>query len=107
MFKLNERFEVDRKNLKCVSIRYSPSEKSTIYTGNSQIYIKIPREDSPISLLKSCLGLNFDIIAAATNKRYVDTDGIWLIDLASIALFSIFKLTISSGKHLENIDLLT
>ena len=48
--------------------------------------------------------MNFDVLHAATNKRYVDTDDIWLINLAAIALFSNFKLTISSGKHLENID---
>ena len=46
MFKLNENYEVDRRILKCDYIRYSPAETSTINTPNSQIYIKIPGEDS-------------------------------------------------------------
>ena len=82
----------------------APSEISTKNTSNSQIYINIPREDSLISLLKSYLDLNCDVLIAVTNNRYVDADDIWLINLAAIALFSIFKLTTSSGKHLENID---
>ena len=48
--------------------------------------------------------MNFDVLNAATNNRYVDNDNIWLINLAVIAFFSNFKLTTSSGKHLENID---
>ena len=104
MFKQRERYQIDRRILKCDYIRFSPSEISTINTANSQIYINIPREVSPISLLKSCLDLNFDVLNAATNNRYLDTDDIWLINLAATALFSNFKLTTSSGKHLENID---
>ena len=104
MFKINERYEVDRKVLKCDYIRYSPSEISTINTANSQIYVNIPREHSLISLLKSYIDLNFDVLNAATKNRYADADDIWLINLASIALFSNFRLTASSGKHLENID---
>ena len=68
MFKLNEKYEVDRKILKCDYIRYSPSEISTINTANSQKYINKPREDSLISLLKSYLDLNFDVLYAATNN---------------------------------------
>ena len=64
----------------------------------------IPREDSFISLLKSCLDLNFDVLHAATNDRYVDAEDIWLYNLPAIALFSNFKLTTSSWKHLEKID---
>ena len=104
MFKLNERYEIDRKILRCDDIRYPPSDISTINTANSQIYINILQEDSPISLLKSYLDLNFDVLNAATNNKYVDADDIWSINLAAIALFSNFKLTTSSGKHLENID---
>ena len=48
--------------------------------------------------------MNFDVLNAATNNRYVDADDIWLINLAPIALFSNFKLTTSSGKHPESID---
>ena len=104
MVKLKERYEVDRKILKCDCIRCSPSEISTINTANSQIYINIPREDSLISLLKSYLDLNFDVLNAATNNRYADADDIWLINLNAIASFSNFMLTTSSGKHLENFD---
>ena len=53
MFKLGEKYEIDRKFLKSAYIRYSPSEISTINTPNSQICINIPREYSVISLLKS------------------------------------------------------
>ena len=104
MFKLTEKIEVNRKILKCGYIRYSPCEISTINTPNSQLYINIPREDSVISLLNSFIELNFDVLKAATSNRYADTDDIRLINLGPIALFSNYKLTASSGKHLEKID---
>ena len=104
MFKLNEKYEIDRRILKCDDIRYSPSEISTINTPNSQIYMNIPREDSVISLLNSYIEINFDILKAATSNRYADADDIRLINLGPFALFSNYKLTTSSGKHLEKID---
>ena len=104
MFKLSENYEVDRKILKCDYIRYSPAEISTINTANSQIYINIPREDSVISLLNSYLELNSDVLQARTNDRYVDGNNIRLVNLAPIALFSNYKLTSSSGKHLEEVS---
>ena len=104
MFKLNEKYEINRDILKCDYIRYSPSEISTINTTNSQVYINIPREDSVISLLNSYLELNFDVLQAATNNRYVDGNDIRIVNLGPISLFSNYKLTTSSGKHLENID---
>ena len=105
MFKLNEKYEINRDILQCDYIRYSPSEISTINTANSQVYINIPREDSVISLLNSYLELNFDVLhAAAPNNRYADGNDIRLVNLGPIALFSNYKLTTSSGKHLENID---
>ena len=108
MFKLREKYEIDRKILKCDYIRYSPSEISTINTPNSQIYISTPREDlispSLISLLNSYLELNFDVLQATTGNRYVDTSDIRLVKLGVIALFSIYKLITSSGKHLEEIN---
>ena len=104
MFKLSEKNEIDRIILKCDYIRYSPSEISTINTPNSQIYINIPREDSVISLLNSYIEINFDVLKATTSNRYANTDDIPLIILGPIALFSNYKLTTSSGKHLENID---
>ena len=105
MFKLNEKYEINRDILKCDYIRYSPSEISTINTTNSQVYINIPREDSVISLLNSYLELNFDVLhAVAPNNRHVDGNDIRLVNLGPIGLFSNYKLTTSSGKHLENID---
>ena len=104
MFKLNENYEVDRRILKCDYIRYSPAEISTINTANSQIYINIPREDSVISLLNSYLELNFDVLHAVGNNRYGDVNDIRLVNLGPIALFSNYKLTTSSGKHLEEIS---
>ena len=104
MFKLNENYDVDRKILKCDYIRYSPAETSTINTPNSQIYINIPREDSVISLLNSYLHLNFEVIKKDDNSRYANGNDIRLVNLGPIALFSNFKLTTSSGKHLEVIS---
>ena len=86
-----------------IIIRYSPSEISTINTPNSQVYINIPREDSVISLLNSYLELNFDVLKAATNDRYANTDDIRLTNLGAIALFSVYKLVTASSKHLEEI----
>ena len=104
MFKLNENYEVDRRILKCEYIRYSPAETSTINTPNSQIYNNIPREDSVIGLLKSFLGLKFEVIKKADDSRYVNGNDIKLVNLGPIALFSKFKLTKSSVKHLEDIS---
>ena len=72
-------------------------------TPNSQININIPREDSVISLVNSYLDLNFDLLQAATDNRYADVNNIRLDNLGPIALFSNYKLTTSSGKHLEEI----
>ena len=104
MFKPNEKYEINRDILKCYYIRYSPSEISTINTANSQVYINIPREDSVISLLNSYLELNFDVLRADNSNRYLDGNDIRLVNLGPIGLFSNYKLTTSSGKHLENID---
>ena len=104
MFNLCEKYEVDRRILKCDYIRYSPSEISTINTANSQIYINIPREDSVISLLNSYLDLNFDVVHAATNKRYAVNNDIRLVNLGPVGLLSIYKLATSSGKHLEDVS---
>ena len=97
MFKLNESYEFDRKILKCDYIRYSPAEILTINTANSQIYINIPREDSVISLLKSYIELNFDVLQAKTSNRYTDANEIRLVNLGPIASFSNYKLTTLSG----------
>ena len=46
MFKLNEKYEIDRRILQSDFMRYSTSEIGTINTANSQEDINIPREDS-------------------------------------------------------------
>ena len=104
MFKLSESYEFDRKIRKCDYIRYSPSEISTINTANSQIYINIPREDSVISLLNSYLELNLEVLQVDNSNRYVDANDIRLVNLGPIALFSNYKPTTSSCKHLEEIS---
>ena len=55
-------------------------------------------------MLNSYLELNFDVLRAATNNRYVDAKDIRLVNLGPIALFSNYKLTTLSGKHLEEIS---
>ena len=102
MFKLNEKYEVGRNILKCDFIRYSPSGIITIITGNSQMYVNIPREDSVVSLLNSYLDLRFNVLHAASNDRYADGNDIRLVNLGPFALFSNYKLTSSLGKHLED-----
>ena len=104
MFKLSENYEIDRSILKCDYIRYSPAEISKINTAHSQVYINIPREDSVTFLLNSYLELNFDVLQAATDNRYVDANDIRLVNLGPIAFFCNYKLTTSSSKHLEEIS---
>ena len=104
MFKLNEEYEVDRKILKCDYNRYAPAETSTIKSPNSQIDIIIPRKDSLISLLNSYPKLNFEVVNKSDDSRYGNSNDIRLVSLGPNALFSNFKLTTSSGKHLEDIS---
>ena len=54
-------------------------------------------------MLISYLDLSFDVLHAATSNKYGDGNDIRLINLGPIALFSNYKLTTSSGKHLEDI----
>ena len=73
-------------------------------TANSQIYNNISREDSVISLLNSYLDLRFGVLHAASNNRYADGNDIRLVNLGQIALFSSYKLTRISGKHLQDVS---
>ena len=102
--KLNKKYGINRNIFKCEYNRYSPSEISTINSANSQIYINIPREDYVITSLNSFPDLNFDVLHAAINNRYADNKDIRLVNLGPIALFSYYKLTTSSRKHLEDIS---
>ena len=104
MFKPNEKYEINRDVLKSDYERFSPSDISTMNTPNSQVYIKIPREDSVISFLNSYFDLIFDVLHTATNNKYADGNDIGLVNLGPITLFSNYKLTTSSGKPLETFD---
>ena len=104
MFKLNKNYEITRDISKCDYIRCSPSGISTKHNANSQIYFNIPREDSVNCLLNKYLYLNFDLLHANNNDRYVDGDDIRLVNLGPNALFSNYRLTTSSVKHLEDIS---
>ena len=66
--------------------------------------MKKHRKDSVISLLKRYLDLNFGVIKKTDNSRYANGKGIRLVKLGPTALFSNFKLTTSSSKHLEDIS---
>ena len=104
MFKLNENYQVDRTIPKCDYNRYSPAEISTMKTLKSQIYINILREDSVTSLLNSYLDLNFEVIEKADKSRYRNGNDVRLVNLGLIVLFSNFKLSTSSVRHLEDIS---
>ena len=54
--------------------------------------------------MNSYLDLNFEVDKRADNSRYANGNDIRLVNLGPIALFSNFKLTTSSGKHLEDIS---
>ena len=90
--------------MNCDYVRFSPAESSTINTPNSQLYSNIPGEHSVISLLNSYLDLKFEVLKRADNSRYATGNDIRLVNLGPMALFSNFKLTTSSGKHLEDIS---
>ena len=52
----------------------------------------------------SLLRLNSDVLHAATSNRYVDGNDISLVNLGPVALFSIYRLVTSSGKHIEEVN---
>ena len=107
MFKLSDKYDVDRNFLKCDYIRFSPNEINTINTPNSQIYINILRGDSVGGLKGSLLRSIFDVLHAATNNRCIDGDDVRLVNEGPIALFSSYKLQSSSGKYIEQITMHT
>ena len=68
------------------------------------MYIIIQREDSVISLINRYIELKFVLITETNISRFVNGDDIRLSYLGSIAIFSNYNLTTSSGKHLEDIS---
>ena len=55
-------------------------------------------------MLNSYIDLNFDVVHSVNNDRYADNTEIRLVNLGPVALFSNYKLTTSSGKHLEEVS---
>ena len=55
-------------------------------------------------MLSSLLRIFFDVLHAATNNRYVNGNDVRLVKEGPIALFSNYRLTSSSGKHIEEIN---
>ena len=53
-------------------------------------------------MLKSYFDLNFEVIKKADSRRYANGNDKRLTILGQNALFSNFKLSTSSGKHLED-----
>ena len=103
-FTLSGKYEINRNFLKFDYIIYNPSEKSTKYNANCQVFIHIPWKYSVISLLNSYLDINFDVLHTATGNRYVDDNDVWLINLGAIAFLSTCKSTPSSGRNLEDVS---
>ena len=99
MLTLNGKYEIIGNKLNCDFIRFSPLDIGKINTAMSRNFINRRREGSVISLLISYLDLNFHVLYAATNNRYVDDKDEGLVKLGPIALFSKYKLPTSSGKH--------
>ena len=55
-------------------------------------------------MLNSYIELDFDVLRVDNSKTYVDANDIRLVNLGPIAFFPNYKLTTSSGKHLEDIS---
>ena len=104
MCKLIENYEVYRRIRKYDYIKFSPAGTSTKNTALSQMFIIIHREVSVISLINRYIELKFVVITETNISRYVNGDDIRLSYLGSIAIFSNYKLTTSSDKHLEDIS---
>ena len=68
------------------------------------MYINSSRKGYIINLLKSFRNLHFDVLRNDNNNGYIERAKQKLVILVSIALFSNFKLTTSSDKHLEEIS---
>ena len=66
-------------------------------TVTCQAFINIPTKESNISLKNSYFDLKLEVIKRTDNSRYADGIDISLVNLGPIALFSIYKLTKSSG----------
>ena len=98
-FKLTETSEVDRSNLKADYICCSPASLNQIDTTNNEFFT-----DSVIFLKDSYLELNFEVVHADDSTVFAVGGDIRVVNSGSLALFSEFKLSTSSGKSLESND---
>ena len=55
-------------------------------------------------MLNSCLELNLEVIKKSDTSRYANGNNINLVNLGPSASLSIYKMTTSSGKYLEDIS---
>ena len=106
MLKLSQKYAVDTPILECDCIRYTSPSLNLVNGESSQIFIDIPREDSATSLRDSYYELDFNVTHRAGAHAWCnDGDHIRLFNLGPIALFNKYRLTSSSGKEIEEIDI--
>ena len=105
IFSLKSKYTLEKPIHKIDFIKYSPRSLATINNANSNISISLPREDAYICLQNSYISLEFEVLKN-NNTRYANGDEICLVKFGPIVLFSETKLTTSSGKHLEKVDIL-
>ena len=88
MFKLNEKFEVNRRIFKSYYITHSTADISTKNEAKFGKYINTRKEDSIISLLNSYFDYTFAVRKKADNSRYEYGNDIRLVKLGPIAFFN-------------------
>ena len=103
MFSLKSKYTLEKPIHRIDFIKYSPSSLATVNNANSNISVRLPREDAYICLQHSFISVEFEVLKN-DDTRYPDGDQIILVNFRPIALFSEAKLTTSSGKHLEKVD---
>ena len=105
LFSLKKKYAFDKPIHEIDFIKYSPTSLATINDNNSNISIILPREDPYICSQTSNISVDFEVLKQ-DEPRYADGDQISVNNFGPVALFSEAKLTTSSGKHLEKVDIL-
>ena len=104
LLSLKNKYALDKPIHKNDFIEYCPKSLATINNTTSNFSISLPREDASICLQNSYISLDFEVVKN-DDTRYVDNGQIALVNFGPVA-FSGTKLTTSSGKHLEKVDIL-
>ena len=104
LFQINRAVLLDRTLFKKDFRRYYPPSIATINNTNTTLTIDIPREDSYIDLHDSYLKLEIQVVKNADDTLYADGNGICLVNLGPVALFSEATLSNSSQKKLEHVE---